>query len=315
LAIEICAAPAAGWSEPTARREPPRFAHPAEELLASLLSFHHVRWLYEPTSFVLRRTETGEAAECFTPDFHLPDHGVYLELTTMRQPLVTRKNGKVRRLRELYPEVRIATLYRRDYERIIETAGPRVVPERGATVHSEDEIQRRVTEMADEVAAALPAGRLALGPLILAALRAEAAPFQAALADRLTALDVATESTCLAMPRFDPASARLAPAFEFNGPIWRNRAVVLITGAVSTGLSLDFARRQARNMEPAWLGSAALLDRPSARIVDAPVEFRGFLAPSECLSGFGLAVAPDGHWRRSIFRVGGKSASRQHAGG
>lgn len=315
MAIEICAAPNADCSELTARREPPRFAHPAEELLANLLSFHHVRWLYEPTSFVLRRTETGEPAECFTPDFHLPDHDVYLELTTMRQPLVTRKNGKVRRLRELHPGVRIKTLYRRDYERIIETAGPRVVPECGATIHTEDEIQRRVAEMALEIAATLPVNGLDHGPLMLAALRAEAAPFQGALADRLNALGVPSESTCLAMPRFDPASAHSAPALAFEGPVWLNRAVVLVTGAVSTGLSLDFARRQARRMEPAWLAAAALLDRPSARIIDAPIEFRGFLAPSERLSGFGLAGATDSSCRRSICRIGGKGTGRPHADG
>jgi len=74
-----------------------------------------VEWAYEPRTFVLDRRPDGRCRRAFTPDFHLPEFDLYLELTTQRQPLVTRKNAKVRRLRELYPEVRIKVLYERDY--------------------------------------------------------------------------------------------------------------------------------------------------------------------------------------------------------
>ena len=33
----------------------------------------------------------------------------------MKQKLVTKKNRKIRRLRELYPEIKIRILYQRDY--------------------------------------------------------------------------------------------------------------------------------------------------------------------------------------------------------
>ena len=37
-----------------------------------------------------------------------------MELTTLNQRLVTKKNGKVRRMAELYPDVRVTLLYQRD---------------------------------------------------------------------------------------------------------------------------------------------------------------------------------------------------------
>jgi hypothetical protein len=92
-----------------------RFAHNAEEQLARLLDFYGVRWEYEPHTFELAWDDDGRPTQAFTPDFHLPDHGLYLEVTTLRQELVTKKNRKVRRLAELHPEVRVKVLYQRDY--------------------------------------------------------------------------------------------------------------------------------------------------------------------------------------------------------
>ena len=61
--------------------------------------------------------------EATAPDFYLPDHDVYLELTTMRQSLVTRKNRKIRKLRERYPDVKVKLFYKRDFERLAEKYG------------------------------------------------------------------------------------------------------------------------------------------------------------------------------------------------
>ncbi len=51
----------------------------------------------------------------FTPDFYLPEEDLFIEITTMNQKLVTKKNRKVRRLAELYPAVRCKIFYQRDY--------------------------------------------------------------------------------------------------------------------------------------------------------------------------------------------------------
>ena len=100
-----------------------RFAHNAEEQLAKLLDFYGVAWEYEPRTFELDHGADGQVTRAFTPDFYLPAHDLYIEVTTLRQGLVTKKNGKVRRLQELHPEVNIKVLYQRDYLGLVHKYG------------------------------------------------------------------------------------------------------------------------------------------------------------------------------------------------
>ena len=95
------------------------FAHESEEELAGFLDFYSIEWRYEPVCFPLQWDEQGRVIEGFTPDFYLPQFDLFVELTTMKQKLVTRKNGKVRRMRELYPDSRIKVLYGRDYRELL----------------------------------------------------------------------------------------------------------------------------------------------------------------------------------------------------
>ena len=97
---------------------PPRFASPAELECAKVLDYYGIPWLYEPRTFALEEDEAGRVTEAFTPDFYLPDQDLYVELTVMKQSLVTRKNRKLRKLRERYPDVRIKLFYKRDLERL-----------------------------------------------------------------------------------------------------------------------------------------------------------------------------------------------------
>jgi hypoxanthine phosphoribosyltransferase len=94
--------------------EPIPFSHPAEEAFAKVLDFYQTRWEYEPTTFPLEWDEQGRVTNAFSPDFYLVDEDLYVELTTMRQRLVTRKNRKLRLLRALYPNVRCKLIYRKD---------------------------------------------------------------------------------------------------------------------------------------------------------------------------------------------------------
>ena len=97
---------------------PPRFQNEAELEYAKILDYYGIPWMYEPRTFVLEEDEDGRILEAFTPDFYLPEQDLYLEVTVMKQSLVTRKNRKLRELRELYPEVNVKLFYRRDIERL-----------------------------------------------------------------------------------------------------------------------------------------------------------------------------------------------------
>ena len=55
----------------------------------------------------------------FRPDFYLPAFDLYIELTTLSQKLVTKKNRKIRLLKELYPDVKCKIFYRKDYRKLL----------------------------------------------------------------------------------------------------------------------------------------------------------------------------------------------------
>lgn len=99
------------------------FAHPSEEELARLLDFYQIRWEYEPRTFPVRLDPDGRVTEAFTPDFYLPDFDLYLELTTLKQRLVARKNRKVREFREKYPDINLKVIYGRDYRNLLRRFG------------------------------------------------------------------------------------------------------------------------------------------------------------------------------------------------
>jgi hypoxanthine phosphoribosyltransferase len=96
-----------------------RFAHNSERQFAKLLDFYNIAWDYEPRTFTLARDGDGRPAQAFTPDFYLPAYDLYIEITTLNQKLVTKKNKKARRLREQYPDVEIRVLYQRDYLQLL----------------------------------------------------------------------------------------------------------------------------------------------------------------------------------------------------
>ena len=127
MAPSTTPASVAGRADPATRSqrrrdraaEGPRFAHESEAELARILDFYQVRWQYEPRTFPVLWNLDGQVVESFSPDFYLPDVDLWVELTTLRQSLVRKKNRKLRRMRELYPMVRLKLLYARDFRALM----------------------------------------------------------------------------------------------------------------------------------------------------------------------------------------------------
>lgn len=105
------------------------FANASEEMFANLLNFYRIAWEYEPRSFPIEYNAEGRVTEAFTPDFYLPEFDLYVELTTMKQSLVTKKNRKVKLLRSLYPHINVQVFYQKDFKNLIFKHGlaPRTV--------------------------------------------------------------------------------------------------------------------------------------------------------------------------------------------
>ena len=98
---------------------PTRFAHDSEAELARIFDYYRIEWRYEPDTFAIAWNVAGAVVERFTPDFYLPEIDLYIELTTLKQGLVRKKNRKVRILRQLYPGLRIKLFYARDFKALM----------------------------------------------------------------------------------------------------------------------------------------------------------------------------------------------------
>ena len=105
--------------EPAQPPPHPAFAHASEAEMARILDFYDVRWDYEPTTFPILWNLDGEVVESFAPDFYLPELDVFLEMTTLKQRLVRKKNRKLRRVLELYPDLRVKLFYARDFRALM----------------------------------------------------------------------------------------------------------------------------------------------------------------------------------------------------
>ena len=275
------------------------FAHPAEQDLARILSFYRIRWIYEPTTFHLEFRDDGRPAEQITPDFYLPDHDLFIELTTMRQRLVTRKNRKIRRLREMFPSVQIKLLYRRDYDRLVGAyPAPDSIhdPILEPPLYEGDALQRRIAELGSEIARSashIGHRRQYPGDLHLIGIGAGSRRFLSDLARELSAHEVRLTSDQLAVSRYsagqegDRACVRGPLATSVAG-----RDVLLVSDIVSSGLSLVYVTEWLRGQGARSVRVCALLDRADARVIDIPLDFVGFTAPDEILVGYGFSSYP-----------------------
>ncbi len=140
---------------PLQKAQSATFAHPSEEEFARILDFYNIEWAYEPRSFPLR-LEGDRVIEMFTPDFYLPGLDLYIELTTLKQNLVTDKNRKLRRLRDLYPDIKITLLYKKDYDHLLAKYGCGPLSQTRArgisrVLYSKAEIDEKVRALAGQI--------------------------------------------------------------------------------------------------------------------------------------------------------------------
>lgn len=272
-----------------------RFAHPAETHLSHLLTFYGVRWSYEPTTFAVRWGPNGEPLQFVTPDFYLPDHDCYLELTTMRQRLVTRKNRKFRLLRQHYPNVNVRILYLRDFERLRRTYGPgnsHSQPVLGDIVYDGEQLCDRIAELAADYSdlwTSKATEERAVRPLLLGLGRGSRT-FLEALGEQVRARGVPVDHDSIILSTPDaPESNRRVRIERTPRTSVLHRPVTVVQEVLSSGLSAAYVTSWLLRHGATSVDICTLLDRDVARILDVPVALRGFSAPDVTLAGFGLS--------------------------
>lgn len=262
---------------------PAPFAHPSEAQFARLLDFYGVAWRYEPRSFPLREQD-GRVVEAFTPDFYLPAFDLYVELTTLRQSLVTYKNRKLRLLRERYPEVSIKLLYRRDYLRLLERFGidPRhtsVAPAVQRTLVSEADLQRRVQALGAEITRDYAGSR----PLLIGVLRG----VTCFMADLMRAIALPVTIDFLALSPYSEAGGPLRFTKDLEEELAGQR-VIVVEDVVDTGISLHRLLQHLESRSPQDIRVCALLDKRARRLTTTTLDYVGFEIGDEFVVGYGL---------------------------
>lgn len=266
------------------RGDRPSFAHPSESEFARILDFYGLRWEYEPLSFPLR-WEGERVLEMMTPDFYLPDLDLYLELTTMRQSLVTQKNRKLRHMRQMYPDVNVRLLYRKDFHRLLAKFGfgPLVddsIPRISRVLYSERQIRRRVEELGGELSHDYDGRR----PALIGVQRG----MVCFMADVMRQISLPTRMDFMSISHYRGEygpDIRITKGLDID---IEGADVILVEDIVDTGMTLNWLLGHLRSLRPASVVVCALLDKRARRIADVDIEYVGFDAPDEFLVGYGL---------------------------
>jgi hypoxanthine phosphoribosyltransferase len=265
------------------------FAHPSELEFARFLDHYRIRWVYEPVAFPIGWDE-GRVTEMFAPDFYLPEHDLYVEITTMKQSLVTPKNRKVRRLRELYPDVSVKLVYRKDYEQLLAQAGYARTDLQHLQQEQIQQILISPVELETRVRAlARRISRDYRGEsIVLVGILKGITFFLADLARQIT-VPMAIDYLSVARYSRDGQSGarRVTIERDIDYPI-EGRHVVLVEDVINTGLTLDYILGVVRGRGPASLEVVTLLDRPSRRIAAVQAKYTGFQVPNDYVVGYGL---------------------------
>ena len=260
-----------------------RFAHQSEAEFARLLDFYGVRWDYEPHSFPLREQD-GQLVEAFTPDFYLPDYDTYIELTTLRQSLITYKNRKLRLMRERYPGVNVKLINKRDYLKLLEKFGvdPRGsadVPRIDRILFSEGEIATRVEELGRQISRDY-AGR----ELVLVGVLRGVTCFMADLMRQISA-PLRLDYLALSPYQRDDSQLHFTKALEED---IAGADVLVVEDIVDTGMSLHRLLQYLRRRDPATVEVCTLLDKRARRLADVRIAYVGFEVGDEFVVGYGL---------------------------
>lgn len=262
----------------------PKFAHPSEAAFAKILDFYGVVWQYEPRTFPLQ-WDGERVAEAFTPDFYLPDLDLYLELTTLKQDLVREKNRKVRLVRQLYPEVKVRLLYKRDYLRLLAKYGygppeARQIPDIRRVLISEAQIEKRVRELAVHIAQDYQGKE----PILVGVLKGVAC----FMADLIRHISLPLTVDFMAISAYESESAATVRIVKDLDENIAGRDVLLVEDIVDTGMTLHYLLSYLETHRPASLRVCTLLDKAVRRLVDVPLHYVGFAIPDEFVVGYGL---------------------------
>ena len=260
------------------------FMHPSEREFAHLLDYYNIPYLYEPRSFPLR-WDGDRVVEKFTPDFYLPEYDQYFELTTMKQSLVTQKNRKLRHVREVYPDINVQLLYRRDLMRLMGKYGFGPLADVSVegterVLYSEEQVRERVQELGRQLAQDYAGTE----PLLIGVLRGVVV----FMADLMREMDLPVQIEFMEISHYGEEREEAIEIIRDVGTQIQGRHVIVVEDIVDTGLTLRYLLEHLKAKKPASLKVCAMLDKSVRRMANIPIDYVGFEIPDEFVIGYGL---------------------------
>jgi hypoxanthine phosphoribosyltransferase len=149
-------------------------------------------------------------------------------------------------------------------------------------IFSEEELQRRVRELAGQI----NADYRGLDPLLVGVLRGVVF----FMTDLMRAMTIPASLDFMAISRYDPqqkskGAVRLIKDLEESV---EGRHLIFVEDVVDTGLTLSYLLRVLKARTPASLEVCVLFDKSRHRLVDVPVKYKGFDLQDRFVVGYGL---------------------------
>lgn len=259
------------------------FAHESEAEMANLLDFYQIEWLYEPRSFPLAWNGSG-VSQMFTPDFYLPELDMYMELTTMKQSLITEKNRKVKKLREMYPEINVRLVTKKDFVKLLSKYGygPRgdaKVEGVGRVLYSSTQIQRRVRSLARRISTDYQGKTV----VVIGVLKGVVC----FLSDLMRHMTIPVKVDYMDISHYGGDGEVVKITRDLDSSI-ADQHVLMVEDIVDTGMTLNYVLAHLKSHKPASLRVCALLDRRTQRLANVKLDYVGFEIPDEFVVGYGL---------------------------
>ena len=270
---------------PYSDMRPSSFSHPSEEEFVKLLDFYRIEWLYEPRSFPLA-WQNGKVTEMFTPDFYLPELDLYIELTTIKQRLITEKNRKLRQVKQLYPGINIKLLNKSDYFKLLAKygygpLGDSKVAGIDKVLFSHTQIQRKVRALAKRISTDYAGKQLVLVGVLKGVIC-----FMSDIMQHIS-IPLTTEFMAISYYGGNTVERAVKITKDIDSSI-ADYHVLMIEDIVDTGMTLNYILQHLSAHNPASLRVCTLLDKKVRRLIDVPIDYIGFEVPDEFVVGYGL---------------------------
>jgi hypoxanthine phosphoribosyltransferase len=220
----------------------------------------------------------------FTPDFYLPELDLYVELTTLKQNLLTAKNRKLRELRQLYPEINVRLLNKNDFLKLLAKYGYGPLGEAKVAgvdrvLYSHAKIQRRVRTLARHISRDYAGQQLVLIGILKGVV--------CFMADLMQNLSIPVTLDFMAISYYGGDGQVVKITRDLDSSI-TGQHVLMVEDIVDTGMTLNYILNHLCAHNPASLHVCTLLDKRARRLVNVPLDYVGFEAPDEFVVGYGL---------------------------